>query len=213
VKTIILSAFGRFGIYTANSTEIVARQLNGKNIAGFKVCSVVFPCRIPKGTNRGHKLLRLAERIGARGIVSLGMASDKTGLCIEAVATNLINNQKYCPDLSGRAINIRDSLGKSVEIDLIPWNIGAFQQSCVEQGVLVMDCSRKAGGFCCEHLMYQLWRAQRVRQYKTPFIFIHVPCCREAIPDYDAFLKNGKVAMATESIIKGLEILLTSSAL
>lgn len=214
MKTIILSAFGRFGDYAANSTEIVAEQLHERMIAGFKVHSIVFECSIPSD-DRGRILLDLAETNKASGIIALGMASDKRGLCVESRARNVISNPKYCPDLEGKPVDPGFACEEELTLDLAPWNIGSFLLECGLQSVPVEKLSQDAGGFCCNHLMFQIEAFQRTREQhqRIPFVFVHIPCSTQAIVDSRAHNRSGKVLLSTHEVIKGLQILLEQSSL
>lgn len=218
MKTIILSAFGRFGDYAANSTEIVARQLHGRMIAGFKIHSIVFECNIPSD-NRGEMLIDLAEENQASGIVALGMASDKKGLCVESVARNAINNPKYCPDLTGNPVNSDFHYDQELGLDLAPWNYDLFAKECDRKHVPVEGLSRYAGGFCCNHLMFQIEALQRANQNakkpcrRIPFTFIHIPCSDEAVVDCNAHQKSGKILLPIDVVITGIEVLLEKASL
>ena len=214
MKTVILSAFKAFGDYPVNSTEVIAKQLNGEVFSGFKVRSAIFSASIPQN-DHGVILRGLVGRFGAIAIVSMGMASEKKGLCVESVATNRIYNEKYCPRLNGTPVDGHMRYGELREVDLLQWNISAFQRACRSEGIPVTEVSNDAGGFCCNHLMYQVlvapivWRGFR----NVPFVFLHTPCSPEAVPDRDSFVRAGKITMTTAQITRGLELLLKHSSL
>ena len=215
MKTIVLSAFKTFGDYVANPTEIVARHLHKTTAGEFVIHSILFDANIPK-RNRGADLFSAAQKLHASGIISLGMASEKTGLCIECVSTNKIHNLKYCPThLNGTAINRDRPYEESLHMDLQAWNIELFKKSCAEKNIPVMEDSTDAGGFCCNHLAYQSRVAQMNSDAwsRIPFIFIHTPCSPETLSDIQTFYSTGKVAMSTDKIIDGIKLLLSSAAL
>ena len=213
MKRIVLSAFGVFGDYLANPAEIAANLLRHSSIAGYYVEAFVLKANIPFGPDRGMEILRFAETINANGIISLGMASEKTGFCIESVAANLVSNAKYCqPSMNNKSITPNVAKGEKILLDLTPWNTVRFQRDCRGQGIPVMPISRDAGGFCCNHLMWQVRYAQSQGvARKRPFMFMHVPCCTRAVPDKTEFVKAGKVTMEPATLIKGLEILLENA--
>ena len=214
MKKIVLSAFKAFGSYAVNPTEIIADRFNKGVLSGFDIVSVVFESVIPKG-DRGWYLLSLARRVGACGIVSLGIDSGKTGLCIESVATNLIFNEKYCPSLSGSPVDDARRYKEKIALDLGPWNIGKFRRGCHLEKIPVTDVSENAGGFCCNHLIYQVAAQKIASQYfaRIPFAFMHSPCSPESVADPMSFTGSGKVLMSVDDIIRGLEILLEHSLL
>lgn len=212
-RVIVLSAFRKFGDYLANSTEIVAHRLHEKIVGDFIVHSVLFDANITK-ENRGATLFSIAHALNANGIISLGMASEKTGLCIERIATNKIHNLKYCPlNLNDTAIDTQRPYEEKISLDLNPWNIEFFRKTCEEKDVPVMKDSEDAGGFCCNHLAYQARVAQLGSSMwgKIPFIFIHTPCSPESVSDIGEFHASGKITMPIEKIVQGVEILLSSA--
>ena len=183
-------------------------------IAGFKVHSIVFECSIPSD-DRGRILFDLAETKNASGIIALGMASDKRGLCVESVTRNIINNPKYCPDLEGKPVDSGFAYGEELALDLTPWNIDLFVEECCRKNVPVEKLSQDAGGFCCNHLMFQVEAFQRTRglHQRIPFVYVHIPCSAQAIVDSRAHSRSGKVLLPTYKVVKGLKILLELSRL
>ncbi len=152
----------------------------------------------------------------AQSAAHWGMASDKKGLCVESVAQNRLFNPKYLsPSLSNTSIYRREPYQERCGMDLDPWNVPAFQEACQRHNIPVMEVSRDAGGFYCNHLMYQMRRAQLRHKLlaKTPFIFLHIPCSSEAVRDPTAFAAAGKIMMRVEDIIVGLRLLLKSAKL
>jgi len=213
MKTVILSAFGRFGNYPANSTELIAKKLNGTRLSGVKIHSAIFDCVIPQN-NRGEVLFSLAKRIGATGVICLGMASDKKGLCVELTTKNAVDS-KYCPPEINRT-PIRHSLAyeHSLGLDLTAWNIPHFESEC-EKELIPLLTSNDPGAFCCNHLMFQLRMLQleEAQFSRIPFIYIHIPCSQEAVVDRAEHKSLGKSIMPIDQVIKGLDILIRNATL
>ncbi len=213
MKTIVLSGFKSFGDYVANSSELIVRRLNLTTLASFRVRTILFDANIPE-TDRGEEIFRFAQSMNASGIISLGMASEKWGLCVECVAVNRVYNTKYVPaEMNGKPINKCKAYGDKVTINLAPWNLQKFLEVCVVEDVPIMRLSHDAGGFCCNHLMYQLHQAQLTSksQKKIRAIFLHIPCSLETISNLDYFIKSGKVTMDIDEVIRGLALLLENS--
>ena len=209
MKTILLTAFGRFGNYPANSTELVARKLNGSSVSGYRVRTIVFPCKIPH-VNRAHKLMwecDLHREIA--GIISLGMASDKKGLCIETCAHNVIHST-YCPSIpEGTRVDPRLPYGEELLLDLADWNLYRFCKRAQTHNIPI-EFSEEPGGFCCNHLMFQVRLAQITDDFfaKVPFVYFHIPCSPEAVPDEQVFAAQGKTSMPVDTVIQALALLL-----
>ena len=214
MKRILISGFGIFGDYRSNLSQTVAENLDGKVICGYEVRSLIFPARISE-QNRGEIIFRVADLSRASGIISLGMASDKRGLCLETKTRNLFRNEKYCPrELFGKPIDPTRAIGEELKMGLHPWNVGVFFQKC-RIANLVTEISDDCGGFCCNQLAYQA----RVLQLdtsaggETPFIYFHIPCAQEDIPDLELFNEQGKVMSNQKLITDAIEILLTEAIL
>jgi pyrrolidone-carboxylate peptidase len=213
MRTIIFTGFRPFGTYKANATGMVATQIGGTKMGGFKIASVLYETTISK-KNRGAELFAYAKLTNAAAIVSMGMASEKTGLCVEAVAVNRIYHSKYVTgEDNNKPVDASRPYLENLGLDLAPWNVDAFSNRCRAKSIPVMAPSSESGGFCCNQLMYQYRVEQLTRGRQIPFIFFHVPCCPEAVSDPIAFAEAGKVTMETSKIIWGLEVLLEGASL
>mgnify|MGYP003394272547 CR=1 FL=1 len=167
MKKIIVSAFGPFSDYKINSSATVANLLRGIDLAGYRIVPVIFPANIPKSNeDRGKILFSKAVDCNAKAIISLGMASDCRGMRIEHFARNKIFNLKYCPpDLNGAVIDSALSYDSVLPMNLNPWHSSEFAQEALKIDVKV-EFSADAGGFCCNHLAYQLARQEQRVNYK-----------------------------------------------
>ncbi len=216
-QTVILSGFEKYGTHAANSSELVVRALDWHPVAGYKIIGRLFPATIPPpGEDRGEDLFLEARRHEACGIIALGMGSDRKGLRIEREAQNLIKHDVYVPaPFNNKPIESELRTGSKLELDLLFWNTLAFSQKCAQAGIPVERDSRDAGGFCCNHLMWQMRRAQdRFRATrKLPIIYIHLPCSPECVAEPANFHAAGKVTTPLDQMKKGIEILLANSKL
>ena len=141
------------------------------------------------------------------------MASEKTGLCLETATHNKIQS-KYCSEeMNGTPINADLRYGAQITLDTVPWNVATFISECRRQNVSMMPPSTDAGGFCCNHLMFQLAMLQRSGHFRIPFVFLHVPCSPEAVTDQETNRASGKILMPIAEVVKGIGILLESASL
>lgn len=214
MKRILVTGFSKFGDYPQNSSLAVLKMLDRGALARHaQVVTETLAATIPT-YDRGEIVFTLACEHNVDGIICLGMASEKKGLSIETVSYNKTGG-KYCPpELQGKPIDPRLPINHSYQWqDELKWNTRAFR-SC---SVHVADStvfSVYAGDFCCNHLMYQLSRAQRssVIFRDIPWIFIHIPCSIECIPRSRlAFYEAGKVIMEPDEVITGLYYLVGNS--
>jgi pyrrolidone-carboxylate peptidase len=213
--TVLVSGFSAFGPYPANSSGLVAESLECRELRGYSLRSHIFSATIPKrNEDRGYFLFQRALQINARGIISLGMSSTKRGFAIETLAANRICDDRYCPkQLKDPRVNRKAAYDSKIPIDLSGWNIGLFRYQCGLEG-LDVETSANAGGFCCNHLIYQLLVAQKkTRRFRLiHWIFIHIPCSPEAVPNpMGDFETSGKITMNVEEVIHGLGLLLDTA--
>jgi pyrrolidone-carboxylate peptidase len=214
MKRIILSGFGAFGNYKSNLSQTVAEKLDGKVIGDYKIKSLIFSAKISKN-DRGEILFEMARMFRAVSIISLGVASEKKGFCIETKVRNLFGNEKYCPgELLNKPINPARETGEELKLDLRPWNINNFRDCCREAG-LATDISKDCGGFCCNQLTYQARLSQltMLPERNISFIFLHIPCAEEDVPDAKEFSGQGKITMDAKTVTNGLSILIEGAKL
>ncbi|MES2215924.1 MAG: hypothetical protein V4481_01350 [Patescibacteria group bacterium] len=213
MKHILITGFGPFGPYPQNCTEIFARRHDGNLLAGYRIHSMVFEANIPDH-NRGAQVMAAAQEIDACAIVALGMASTKSGLCIETVTRNRILNEKYCPAaLNNTLVDPSRPFNEELELDVRRWDPPTVRQKCFSLGLHV-ETSRDPGGFCCNHLMYQMAVREREIQAsegpkarRIPWVYVHVPCTEECLPQN----MNGsrpKTVLTFEMLEKGLRLLI-----
>lgn len=215
MKTIVVSGFRRFGAYRNNPSEELVKRLHETSMRGYRIIPILFDATIP-GDNRGEALLAAAYDAGSSGIISLGVDSQKRGLCVERVARNIVLNEKYCPvELQNTPVDHTRPLNEELQLRREPWMLSDFQILCQERHIPT-EISFNAGGFCCNHLAYQVLLAQKRGFARTmPFIFVHVPCTPESITDDDRpeFEKRGKITLDIRIVVAGLERLVTAAEL
>jgi pyrrolidone-carboxylate peptidase len=217
-KNIFISSFGLFGSYAANSGEQVMKALRGKRDPSgrFWFYGDTFPATIP-AYDRGAHVFDMAREYRASGIIALGMASDKHVPTIERAAHNQ-NDSHYCtPEANYREVDGNESCLNRVGVDLSPWNTDRFMAESCQAGLPKPGISGDAGGFCCNHLIYQMWLAQHREQSsgRIPWIFLHLPCTPEAVPDAlnEEFALKGKVRTPVEVLVNYLHLLVATAEL
>ena len=217
MKTVLLTSFGKYGDYPANSSEIVTKTLTGmKKGPGFWAIAENFPADIPR-YNRGKHVLDMAksEEVSPDGIdalISIGMDSSKTGVSIETQATNRIFHPRYVPaELNNTPVDPTLPLDYEFDDDLGPhWDIDKMMLGFHHTGVR-LEFSLVTSGFCCNHLMFQMMRLRSTHPKtldQIPWIFIHIPCTPECVSGpMDVFLKAGKITLTKEQVISSLGII------
>lgn len=211
---ILVCGFERFGSYPENSTQLLAESIDGKQIGEFKIFTLIFPPTIPR-KDRGAIVFEKARELDALGIICLGMGSEKPGLCIETQAFNRIENSTYCsPRVNGKPIRKDRPHHEQLQLNTSKWNIAAFRKKAARKGIATA-LSTDPGGYCCNHLMYQMRLAQEYHLNRdTPWIYIHMPCSPECIPKpLGRFKKKGKVFFSIKTLERGLTLLLENASL
>lgn len=236
MKNILITGFEPFGDYTENLSELAATRLNkigDYNVHGLVFPVRIFPInqrRIVKYTvngqqrfyaepvntiNYGDMIVAKAKEIDACAIISLGIASDVCGIRIETQATNWVENYKYCLDNEQRRVLDENLiLKKEFMVDLSKWRLAKLWN----MGVLInqfrdadCDCnvalSYDAGTFCCNALMFRTLLALQKNRCDIPYLFLHIPCSKEAVKDIPNFDKN-KDFMSLEKLEKILAVIL-----
>ena len=212
MERIIVSGFRKFGDYKTNASQDVAYKMRGMKISGFEIMPAIFDASISR-ENRGQHLSEIADTVSAKGIITLGMASEKTGLCVERTAKNRIFNEKYVTaPFNNTPVDNRRLYPEKLSLELGMWNIPKWQEKCRQDRIPCTEISDDAGGFCCNQLMYQFCAYQVDASPKIPFIFIHIPCNKEAIADLATFTRAGKVTMEIDQVIDGLILLLANAS-
>lgn len=211
---ILVSGFGLYGAYRANTSQAVALRLDGtRDPSGtFSFRSTIYPADIPPPeVNRGEELLALAADLEAVAVIGLGMSSVRHSLTVEMHSRNLVNHPEYCtPEQNFTRVDPMREIGNPGTIDAHPWNLHDFPERSEKAGFPLPIISFEMSSFCCNHLMYQAYwaRIRQKRGYEIPFIFLHLPCIPEAVADLEAFTASGKVTMTVDQIIGNIMLLL-----
>ncbi len=192
MNKILVTGFGRFGDYQENITEALSREVS--TLPNYSLEYLIFPVRIfSNGAhNYGEQVISKAQEIGARAIISLGMASDVVGVRVESRAMNWVENEKYCLDSENSKLLDTSLPAKHyLSVDLSRWDLAnAFK--CWQERNLVFEpeISLKANFFCCNALMFRVLRAMEKRNLSLPYIFLHVSCSYRSVEGVSIFDRN-----------------------
>ena len=214
-KTVLISAFPAFGPYKANIGELVAKRVHGETLGGYRIRTILFPCDMPEaGHNRGKVLLEAARYFHASAILSLGMTSLCPGFWLEVRARNLLQQKDYYPNPEKRFVDASHSADTILHPDLTPWRFDTFKRDVESRYLGQVEHSRDIGGFCCEHLIYQVLAAQQSEApaEQIPYAFLHFPCCPEAPENRFAFRQSGRILLTVDEAVQGIGILLQGAA-
>lgn len=219
MKTILLTGFSPFGDYAENISEEVVQ--NFKTIGDYRVVSLVFSPKIfsDEAINAGKLIIAKAKEINASAIISLGMASEVRGFKIELVASNWVENEKYClPEENKRVVDSRFLELELRYSTLNNWHFGKLWNEddlinkLIELGLDIKPIrSNDAGNYCCNALMFRTLVALDEGDCQIPYLFLHIPCSEGAVKNMPRFDKTKdlmsleKMGKILTAIVSGLK--------
>ncbi len=168
-RTLLLTGFQAFGGDALNPTELIATELHGKSISGYRVVGVVLPVVF------GKAWLELRDKIQQFqpcAIVCLGLAQNRQAITPERVAINVA--EARIPDNEGN-----QPADSPVVIDgpVGYWStlpVGTIVRAITARGIPAA-VSDTAGTFVCNELFYRLMHFLAEEGSNRPAGFIHVP--------------------------------------
>ncbi len=213
MKTAILTGFHAFGRYAVNPTEILARNLEGKILAGHQIHSLVFSTGVHSSatsSDYGEEIVAKALLVHASVILSLGIASEAKGVRIETKCVNWVENDTYCTVFENRRPVFSDcSPREKKSMPLQAWDLTELSRKFLAVGI-PFEISEDAGSYCCNALMVRVLRALEDFSLHLPFLFAHVSCTEAAIAKIPDFDRKNKVILCQEDLPMIVEKLLES---
>ncbi len=213
MKTALFTGFERFGAYANNPTEILANILDQTVLADHYIYSMILPVDIfpaTCGKNYGEIIFNKALEINADCILSFGVSSEVKGFRLERVATNWVENKKYCSEKQNNTLlNINMPPKKSIVA--LNGNIGISFMNVLIQGAGISfedKISEDAGTYCCNALMFLLAQALKDNSRISQFFF-HVPCTHSSVFGISDFDKT-KLLVNESDLVLGVETILKS---
>jgi pyroglutamyl-peptidase len=215
--TVLLTGFGAFGEDAENPSGQIAEALDGTQVAGESVRSVV----LPVSTERVAELLRAeVTRVAPDLLILLGVATGRTAPSAERVAVNL--RDFPIPDVDGRQVVDQPVIldGPAAYLSQLP--IKAIVAGWRAIG-LPGAVSNTAGTYLCNQVFYLARHLTSNTGCHTGFI--HVPASPESIaargvtdtplPTMDLATMTRAIRSAVETSVqhRGADIELAGGAL
>lgn len=215
MKTAIVTGSESFGKYITNPTKWLTLYVDGKEVAGFKIHSLVFPSVVvlPQGIeNHGELIVKKAQEVNAQIIISFGMASEVKGFRIERTGVNWIFNEKYLsPSENNQPLDPSRPEKEQLKTDLSFWDLEKMQKLFLESNIpFESNISDDAGQYSCNGWIYRTLRAMKSKNLNIPYLFIHSACTEEAIELIEDFDRVNKQLNKKEEMLNALEIILQS---
>lgn len=198
-KHVLITGFEPFGGERVNPSELVARSLEGRIIAGRPLAVRVLPVET---RNVGERLQRAVNEEAPDIVICMGQASGRTAMAIERVAVNVLDFLQ--PDNVG-VMRKNDPIARGgPDARLSPLPFADIIQAWIDNGIPGY-VSNSAGTYICNQALYELLG---IAETVTPPIvagFVHLPY----LPAQAASIGADRTAsMAFELMKRGMEILI-----
>ncbi|AIL32232.1 pyroglutamyl-peptidase I [Basilea psittacipulmonis] len=173
-KTILITAFEKFGGDPINASEEIIRHLEQKQIQAYDIQTRILPCVFDKSI---QALEAHIQTLKPEIVICLGQAAGRVGITPEMVAINI--NDARIPDNEGV---------QAIGTPVIPNAPNAYFSrlpvrsivQALRQANIPASLSYTAGTFVCNHIFYGLMNmVDRYQIQKAGFI--HIPCLHEQV--------------------------------
>ncbi len=189
---ILVTGFEPFGGDRLNPSREVARQLDGRRVAGHAITGRCLPCAFDAAL---PALQALIDDLRPGLVIALGLAGSRTAVAIERVAINLVDAR------------IADNAGaQPIDVPVIPGAPAAYFASLPVKAIhaglreagIPSEVSYSAGTFVCNQVFFALMH--RLRAFpQAKGGFIHLP----PLPEH-AGLHPGGRAMGLEEQVRAV---------
>jgi pyroglutamyl-peptidase len=198
-KHVLITGFEPFGGEKVNPSELVARSLEGRLIAGRPIAVRVLPVET---RNVGARLQRAIEEESPDVVLCLGQAGGRSAIAIERVAVNVLDFNQ--PDNVG-VMRRNDSIvrgGPDARLSTLPFAeiTGAWSENGIPGYV-----SNSAGTYVCNQALYELLAIAETTSPPIIAGLVHLPY----LPAQAAALgAESTPSMAFDLMKRGTEILI-----
>jgi pyroglutamyl-peptidase len=196
-STVLVTGFDAFGGDPCNPSEVIARALHGRQVAGHRVVGAVLPTSF---ANALPTLRAQLTRHRPALIVGLGLAGGRTGLSFERVAINLCDAR--IADNAGAQPIDRPVVehGPAAYLSTLP--VKAMCEA-VRAASIPAEVSYSAGTFVCNHLFYGLMH----------HLTVHTPDsgCRGGFVHLPWISGQGEPSLPMPALLHGLRLALRTA--
>jgi pyroglutamyl-peptidase len=201
LKKVLLTGFDPFGGEKVNPALEAVNQFQNKTLEGVQVAVLEIPTVFRKSL---EILRRGIEETNPDVVICVGQAGGRSEISLERVAINV--DDARIPDNEGNQPIDTPIVegGPAAYWSTLP--IKAIVQNIRKAGIPAA-VSNTAGTFVCNHLFYGL---AHLIATEFPYVrggFIHIPYLPE-----QAVNRPGQPSMSLDTIVKGLEIAVLTSA-
>ena len=192
MKTVLITGFEPFGGEKINPSQEIARQLNGRVIAGRRVIGRILPCMFGAAN---AELRRILRETSPELVIAVGQAGGRAEITPERVAINVDDAR------------IADNAGaQPVDAPVVARGPAAYWSTLPVKAIVAAlraheipaAVSQTAGTFVCNHVFYGLMHALRSRRGVRGG-FIHVPLLPEQA-------KKGQPSLSQQVMIEAIAL-------
>ncbi len=189
----LLTGFDTFAGAELNPSGLAAAQLDGQEIAGFRVRAHELPTEFAAA---GEMVVELIDGLQPTAVICCGQAGGASELRCERLAVNLRDARR--PDNAGK---------QPQDEEIVPGAPAAYWASVpvrdlvsrVREAGIPARISYSAGTYVCNDVFYMARHHVQDNGLSTRVGFIHVPCAPEQVAD-----RPGVASMEVETIARGL---------
>lgn len=198
-KHVLITAFEPFGGEKVNPSELVARSLEGRLIAGRPLAVRVFPVET---RNIGERVSRAIEETSPDIVIALGQAGGRSALALERVAVNVLDFSQ--PDNVGVMRKNDPVLRGGPDARLSQMPFAEILAAWGEHGIPGY-VSNTAGTFICNQLLYETLGQSENASPPIVAGFVHLPY----LPAQAAVLGAERTpSMSLELMKRAIEIMI-----
>ena len=199
MSTVLVTGYPAFGNTPVNPAELVAKRLDGQQIDGAKVVSLIVANTFFKCID---VVIAAIEEVRPETVIMMGEYGGRAMLTVERIAQNLNDGARY-QLLDNEGYSMQDELtapdGPAAYYTTLP--IRAMVGAMRDAGVPA-DISDTPGTFCCNHLMYGILHHIAVGGLSIRAGWIHLP----HLPEVAARPENlDAPSMSVETATTGVE--------
>ncbi len=202
-----MTGFEPFGGSSVNPSELVARSLEGRLIAGRRVVARVFPVET---SGVGERLRQAFEEEQPELVVCMGLAAGRTAVSLERVAVNMLDFEQ--PDNAGEERKNEPILRGGPDARLSPMPIAEIVDAWQREGVPGY-VSNSAGTYLCNQILYEVLGIAESVSPPVTAGFIHLPYLPEQAiaagagnsPSMSLELMNRAIELAIAATIPSIE--------
>jgi pyroglutamyl-peptidase len=167
-QTVLITGFAPFGGETINPSWQVAKQLHGwQPMADVEVVAAELACAFNDST---EQLLLLIEKLQPCLVLAVGQAGERTQICLEHVAINLI--EARIPDNTGLQPSGVPVVASGPDAYFCQLPLKSMLKA-LHQANIPATISYTAGTYVCNSVFYQLCHLRQ--SMDVPAGFIHIP--------------------------------------